>query len=1229
MTRRSNEGTYLRLRERSLQARLGAAIALALLLIAASPDSTALAAGVPLPGPSVRSPASASFPPAASAQTSAPAPPPQGSTSPAADAPRHLIVKYRSTGPHALEECAERISRRGLDFAPYTASGSDALDALQTRVGRMQHRALFRRTTGPSFEAETRALRERLQRARQRRATRARPLRMPGQGAPGIPGRRASIAPPAAAQACSGAACDATLPELAHVYRVSIPVGEADAEEVARALRALPEVEYAHADFEIDPDQLAIPFDDPFLASAGSWDQPYADLWGLHRIGAAEGWATTLGEGVVVAVVDTGIDAAHPDIADNVWVNPGEDLDGDGRATPADRNGLDDDGNGFVDDLIGFDFGDSIDANEDGDYDDPGDVSDADPFDERGHGTHVAGTIAAVADNGLGIVGVAPGARVMAVKGFPASGSGLDSVLWRAVLYAAENGAHVINTSWSCSRPCPSNDLARDVLAHVDALGAVVVTSAGNASTDVALRGPENTDAVLTVGAIGFDDRVPPFSNRGYGIDLVAPGGGPNGTPGVRVSRRNILSLLSSAPLEGEEPFIVGGDYRRLAGTSMAAPHVAGAVALARALRPDLGPEALRAWMRAGTRDPGPGGHDWLYGAGALHLPTLFASDPPEFAVEIEAPRSGQAVDPADGEVRFAAAATGADVASIELALATGTSGRPFVPLADLEGFDPAPAPKEADVALGYAWDPRGAELGARVLRIRTRLRDGRVLDRHRVFGVERIHPPGYTRAERDIGAPVTDGRRIAWPMEGGPENDGAFGIAVAPVRAASASKEESIVDPEPIAVGGAPRDIALDRQLLAWRIVDAGTFSIGWCRLAPDRARASPHPKTKWNDRPSLSAQTPSAASACDPSMIERSGAIVSRPWVAGGWLVWQTDAGADRTIEGCRPSRRGGDCAAQSLVALVDGGPSWRLQSFDGRTLLLEAAGRLARCPVARNGPPCTPQEIVLPPGTPRPDAPIHDGDLILFGDTTIAPVPPPGCLPGEVLPECAPSFAVLTRLHACRLETHPQEPGPVCDAVAVTEPLRFETVEGRSVSGRRIAWATSEALESASIRFCEFDPRTRSCPVQRVTGVLASQSNPTLAGRTLAWQGARDAAPSIWSLRLPVLRGPRRAVRIAPGPFAIPLRAWTGDGGALRYAVRVLEADETFGLETGLAVHDRGRAGGSVLLTGRASNSAVGRALLEVRATDAWGLESRIAIDLEIPPRPGVVPGVRPRP
>jgi len=134
------------------------------------------------------------------------------------------------------------------------------------------------------------------------------------------------------------------------------------------------------------------------MRSSNSWGQGYADLWGLKKINAAAAWDISQGEGTIVAVIDTGIDYNHEDIAANVWKNTAE-IAG---------NGIDDDKNGYIDDTKGWDFA----------------YGDNNPIDGNGHGTHVAGTIAAVGNNAKGIIGVAPKAKVMAVKGLDDTGSG-------------------------------------------------------------------------------------------------------------------------------------------------------------------------------------------------------------------------------------------------------------------------------------------------------------------------------------------------------------------------------------------------------------------------------------------------------------------------------------------------------------------------------------------------------------------------------------------------------------------------------------------------------------------------------------------------------------------------------------------------------------------------------------------------------------------------------------
>ena len=459
-------------------------------------------------------------------------------------------------------------------------------------------------------------------------------------------------------------------PDLSRIYQLRLGPGTPPDEAAAR-LAADPRVEWAQPDLLLETDFVP---DDPYFLSSGSWGQPYPDLWGLERIHAPEAWAYTRGEGAVIAVVDTGLDYTHPDMADNVWVNPGEDLDGDGRATDADRNGVDDDGNGFVDDLIGFDFANSVDADGDGDYDDPGDVSDADPFDDAGHGTHVAGTAAAVGGNATGILGVAPRAKVMALKGFPAEGNATSSVLARAIVYAAENGADVVNTSWSCGQRCPVHPLVDEAVLFAHAMGTVMVDSAGNSGDDVVFYSPEKRRETIVVAASREDDSHSEFSSVGFLLDVTAPG---SGLPrvGDAFSSRAILSLLSSgAPVAPIAHLLVGTQYFRSSGTSMSTPHVAGVVALVRSLHPDMTPEEIRALLRATARDVGPPGHDRLFGAGIVDALAAVTGRAPRVRGVFGSPGPGEILDARPAVVAIRGSADGEDFASYALSFGRGTN---------------------------------------------------------------------------------------------------------------------------------------------------------------------------------------------------------------------------------------------------------------------------------------------------------------------------------------------------------------------------------------------------------------------------------------------------------------------------------------------------------------------------------------------------------------------------
>src|SRR5262249_45936455 len=150
------------------------------------------------------------------------------------------------------------------------------------------------------------------------------------------------------------------------------------------------------------------PTNDPYLSSSGSWTQSFADLWGMQQISAPAAWDVARGAGIIIAISDTGLDITHPDLAANVWVNPGE--------VPG--NGIDDDNNGYIDDIHGWNS-----------------VSQTPNIvDDHGHGTHVAGTAAAVGNNATGIVGVAYESQLMAVKGLDQDGFGFDSTLVEGIL---------------------------------------------------------------------------------------------------------------------------------------------------------------------------------------------------------------------------------------------------------------------------------------------------------------------------------------------------------------------------------------------------------------------------------------------------------------------------------------------------------------------------------------------------------------------------------------------------------------------------------------------------------------------------------------------------------------------------------------------------------------------------------------------------------------------------
>jgi thermitase len=269
-------------------------------------------------------------------------------------------------------------------------------------------------------------------------------------------------------------------------------------------------------------------------------------LWAMNKISAPTGWDTATGSrDVVVAVIDSGIDYTHPDLAANMWINTGEIPD----------NGIDDDDDGYIDDIYGINTADDS----------------SDPADDNGHGTHCAGTIGAVGNNGVGVVGVNWQVSLMAGKFLGSDGSGSNAAAIEAIAYAVDHGANVISASWG------GGDNSRelyDAIAYARDQGVLFVTAAGNdgKNNDSTHFYPASYSLsnIIAVAATDANDQLASFSNYGASsVHVAAPG----------------VDIISTYP---------GGQYASMSGTSMATPHVAGLAALIKSLYPDMTASELK-----------------------------------------------------------------------------------------------------------------------------------------------------------------------------------------------------------------------------------------------------------------------------------------------------------------------------------------------------------------------------------------------------------------------------------------------------------------------------------------------------------------------------------------------------------------------------------------------------------------------------------------------------------
>ncbi|MBN1507431.1 MAG: S8 family serine peptidase [Sedimentisphaerales bacterium] len=322
------------------------------------------------------------------------------------------------------------------------------------------------------------------------------------------------------------------VPDVSGIYRVRVDVQDPnEVRDLLDICRRDPDVEYAELSHIVS-------------ICAQPNDPEYDKQWSLDKIGVSQAWDTCQGsDEVIVAVIDTGVDYDHRDLQGNVWRNEAE-WDG--------LPGVDDDDNGYIDDAYGYNFA----------------YANNDPIDDNGHGTHCAGIIAAVGNNGLDTAGICWNARIMALKMLDAAGDGTSADAVPAIYYAVANGADVISLSWGSE---DESQAIQDAIAYARRQGVLVVAAAGNDDSE-ALFYPAADPYVIATAATDSSDKRWYLSNHGSWVDIAAPG-------------RDILSLS----VTGTSSTATASAFtKKMSGTSMAAPHVSGACALLLAAQPLL-----------------------------------------------------------------------------------------------------------------------------------------------------------------------------------------------------------------------------------------------------------------------------------------------------------------------------------------------------------------------------------------------------------------------------------------------------------------------------------------------------------------------------------------------------------------------------------------------------------------------------------------------------------------
>jgi serine protease len=342
------------------------------------------------------------------------------------------------------------------------------------------------------------------------------------------------------------------------------------------------------------------------LSAPTGTDPMRGQQWDFSKIHVADAWAKSTGAGVTVAVIDTGVDATHPDLAGQV--------------------------------LTGYDeISGTVGGNTD----------------PNGHGTHVAGTIAALTGNGVGVSAIAPDTRILPIRVLGSDGSGYMSDAANGIVYAADHGAEVINMSLGSEQQDSSVTTA---ITYARSKGVVVVAAAGNErSSGSPVSYPAADPGVIAVAATDSNDNVASYSNQGSYVDVAAPGS----------------AILSTYPTA-----LASSGYNTLYGTSMASPHVAAVAALLKAYNPELTPDQVEQALESSAVDLGTAGKDSDYGYGRIDAAAALA-----------------AVTPATTAPATSAATTAATTSPATTSPTTTTAPTTSAPAST----DPTTAPTSAD----------------------------------------------------------------------------------------------------------------------------------------------------------------------------------------------------------------------------------------------------------------------------------------------------------------------------------------------------------------------------------------------------------------------------------------------------------------------------------------------------------------------------------------------------